>query len=176
MDLRFRLGDMCDVEATFTPDGAGGSYSFINSEVLSGWGYFFYMNSNSNSESVIGQFRNDPNASMYSNQVLDTLHADYRKQVTIGAAYDTVTNIDNLLDNVNSSRAKLGALSAQLMHASDSMSVTLTNSRASRSVILDTDYALTTARLAKAQILLNAGKAMLAQANSLPELVLRLIR
>ena len=176
MDLSFSLGDTGNVSATFTPDGAGGNYSFINSEVLSGWGYFFYMNSNSNSDSVIGQFRNDPNASMYSNQVLDTSHVDYRKQVTIGAAYDTITNIDNLLDNVNSSRAKLGALNAQLVHATDSMSVTLTNTRASRSVILDTDYALTTASMAKEQILLDAGKAMLAQANSLPELVLRLIR
>lgn len=176
MDLTFTLGDAGTVSTSFTPDGAGGSYSFVDSEVLSGWGYFFYMNPNSSSDSVIGQFRNDPNFSMFSNQVLDPSHADYRKTVSIGAADDTVTNIDNLLDNVNASRSKLGALHNQLVYAMDSMSNTLTNTRASRSVILDTDYALTTSQLARTQILTQAGIAMLAQANALPKMVLQLLQ
>ena len=108
MDLVFRLGDTDNVSATFTPDGAGGNYSFINSEVLSGWGYFFYMNSNSNSDGVIGQFRNDPNASMYSNQVLDASHVDYRKQVTIGAAYDTITSVITCSTTLIRREPKLG--------------------------------------------------------------------
>lgn len=174
MDLTFTLGDAGTVSTSFTPDGAGGSYSFVDSEVLSGWGYFFYMNTNSSSDSVIGQFRNDPNYSMYSNQVLDPNHANYRNVVSIGAADDTVTNIDNLLDNVNASRSKLGALHNQLVHAMESMSHTLTNTKSSRSIILDTDYAATTARLAKAQILTQAGTAMLAQANALPKMILQL--
>ena len=176
MDLTFQLGDAGTVSARFIPDGAGGSYSFIDSEVLSGWGNFFCMTTNSSSQSVIGQFRNDPNFSMYSNQLLDPSHADYRKNVSIGTAYDTVANIDHLLDNVNSSRAKLGALNNQLTHAMSSMSVTLTNSQFSRSVILDTDYAFETAQLTKAQITLEAGTAMLAQANTLPKAVLQLLK
>ena len=176
MNMSFTLGDTGTVSTSFTPDGAGGSYSFVDSEVLSGWGYFFYMNSNSNSDSVIGPFRNDPSASMFSNQVLDPSHADYRKQVSIGSADDTVTNIDNLLDNVNASRSKLGALHNQLVHATNSMSTTLTNTRSSRSTILDTDYAVTTAHLAKAQILTQASTAMLAQANALPEVILQLLQ
>lgn len=176
MNMTFTLGDTGTVSTSFTPDGAGGSYSFVDSEVLSGWGYFFYMNSNSNSDSVIGPFRNDPSASMFSNQVLDPSHADYRKQVSIGSADDTVTNIDNLLDNVNASRSKLGALHNQLVHATNSMSTTLTNTRSSRSTILDTDYAVTTAHLAKAQILTQASTAMLAQANALPEVILQLLQ
>ena len=176
MNMTFTLGDTGTVSTSFTPDGAGGSYSFVDSEVLSGWGYFFYMNSNSNSDSVIGPFRNDPSASMFSNQVLDPSHADYRKQVSIGSADDTVTNIDNLLDNVNASRSKLGALHNQLVHATNSMSTTLTNTRSSRSTILDTDYAVTTAHLAKTQILTQASTAMLAQANALPEVVLQLLQ
>ena len=134
------------------------------------------MNSNSNSDSVIGPFRNDPSASMFSNQVLDPSHADYRKQVSIGSADDTVTNIDNLLDNVNASRSKLGALHNQLVHATNSMSTTLTNTLSSRSTILDTDYAVTTAHLAKTQILTQASTAMLAQANALPEVILQLLQ
>lgn len=176
MDLTFQLGDAGTVSASFIPDGAGGSYSFIDSEVLSGWGNFFYMTSNSSSESVIGQFRNDPNFSMYSNQLLDPSHADYRKRVSIGTAYDTVSNIDHLLDNVNSSRAKLGALNNQLIHAMNSMSVSLGNSQSSRSVILDTDYAAETSQLTKTQIMLKAATAMLAQANTLPQVVLDLLR
>ena len=176
MNMSFTLGDTGTISTSFTPDGAGGSYSFVDSEVLSGWGYFFYMNSNSNSDSVIGPFRNDPSASMFSNQVLDPSHADYRKQVSIGSADDTVTNIDNLLDNVNASRSKLGALHNQLVHATNSMSTTLTNTRSSRSTILDTDYAVTTAHLAKTQILTQASTAMLAQANALPEVILQLLQ
>ena len=176
MNMSFTLGDTGTISTSFTPDGAGGSYSFVDSEVLSGWGYFFYMNSNSNSDSVIGPFRNDPSASMFSNQVLDPSHADYRKQVSIGSADDTVTNIDNLLDNVNASRSKLGALHNQLVHATNSMSTTLTNTRSSRSTILDTDYAVTTAHLAKTQILTQASTAMLAQANALPEAILQLLQ
>ena len=176
MDLTFTLGDTGTISTSFTADGAGGSYSFVDSEVLSGWGYFFYMNSNSNSDSVIGPFRNDPSASMFSNQVLDPSHADYRTQVSIGAADDTVTNIDNLLDNVNASRSKLGDLYNQLTHATNSMSTTLANTLSSRSTILDTDYAVTTAHLAKTQILTQASTAMLAQANALPEVILQLLQ
>ena len=134
------------------------------------------MSANSNSDSVIGQFRNDPGYSMYSNQVLDPSHADYHKTVSIGATDDTVTVIDNLLDNVNSSRGRLGALNNQLLHAMNSMSVTFANTLTSRSVVLDTDYALATAQLASAQILTQAGTAMLAQANSAPETLLQLLR
>ena len=113
---------------------------------------------------------------MYSNQVLDPSHADYHKVVSIGVSDDTVTVIDNLLDNVNSSRAKLGALGDQLVHAMNSMSMTLTNTEASRSNILDTDYANTTSKLARAQILKQAATAMLAQANNASEALLRLLR
>ena len=113
---------------------------------------------------------------MYSNQVLDPSHADYHNTVSIGVTDDTVTVIDNLLDNVNSSRAKLGALGNRLVHAMDSMSVTLTNTEASRSAILDTDYANTTSKLARAQILKQAATAMLAQANNASEALLRLLR
>ena len=176
MDLSFQLGDTGTISTSFIPDGAGGNYSFLDSEVLSGWGYFFYMRANSSSESVIGQFRNDPGFSMYSNQVLDPSHADYHKVVSIGVSDDTVTVIDNLLDNVNSSRAKLGAVGNQLVHAMNSISVTLTNTEASRSTILDTDYANTMSELVRAQILRRASTAMLAQANNTPEALLRLLR
>ena len=57
-----------------------------------------------------------------------------------------------------------------------SMSVTLANSQLILSVLHDTDYASETAQLTKAQIMLDAGTAMLAQANTLPKVVLDLLR
>ena len=113
---------------------------------------------------------------MYSNQVMDPSHADYRKTVSIGSADDTVINIDNLLDNVNASRGKLGALHNQLVHAVNSMSTTLTNTRSSSSTILDNDYAVTTAHLAKTQILAQASTAMLAQANARLKVILQFLQ
>ena len=56
------------------------------------------------------------------------------------------------------------------------MGTTLTNTLSSRSTIIDTDYAATTARLAKTQILTQASTAMLAQANALPEVILQLLQ
>ena len=113
MDLSFQLGDTGTISTSFTSDGAGGSYWFMDSEALAGWGYFFCMTNNISSESVIGQFHDDPGFRMNSNQVMDPSHADYHKVVSIGVSDDTVTVIDNLLDNVNSSRAKLGVLDNQ---------------------------------------------------------------
>ena len=134
------------------------------------------MKANSSSASVIDQFRNDPAFSMYSHQVLDTSHADYHKTASIGATDDTVTVFDNLLEKVNFTEGKLGALCNQLLHAMNSMSVTLTNTEASRSTILETDYAQTTSELARVQILQQVATAMLAKATSAPEALLPLVK
>ena len=84
--------------------------------------------------------------------------------------------IDDLLTNVMSSRAKLGATHNRLTHAIDSMTTRAIETRASRSQILDTDYAVTTSSLAKAKILNQASTAMLAQANSAPGIVMMLLK
>ena len=87
-----------------------------------------------------------------------------------------LTEIDNVITAVNSQRATFGAKINQLTYAVDNLSNVKVNSEAARSRILDTDYAKETSELARTQIIQQAGTAMLAQANQLPQTVLSLLQ
>lgn len=96
---------------------------------------------------------------------------------------DTATNagtaigvLDTAIEAVSNQRAVFGAASNQLEHAVDNLTNVKINAEASRSRILDTDYAESTAELARTQIIQQAGTAMLAQANQLPQTVLALLQ
>jgi flagellin len=95
---------------------------------------------------------------------------------TIDGASTAIEDIDKSIDAINSSRAKIGAGINRLTYVTDNLSNIIQNTSASRSQILDTDYATTTTNLARAQIIQQAGTAMLAQANQLPQSVLALLR
>lgn len=84
--------------------------------------------------------------------------------------------IDSAIANISSSRASLGALQNRFSTTISSLQSTSENLSAARSRILDTDYASETASLARNQVLQQAGTAMLAQANALPNGVLTLLR
>ena len=84
--------------------------------------------------------------------------------------------IDSAITSVNSQRATFGAAMNQLTYAVDNLSNVKVNSEAARSRILDTDYAQETSELARTQIIQQAGTAMLAQANQLPQTVLSLLQ
>ena len=94
--------------------------------------------------------------------------------ITVAAA--TVAEIDVVIGDVSAQRATFGAISNRLTHAVDNLTNVRTNSEASRSRILDTDYAAATSELARTQIIQQAGTAMLAQANQLPQTVLALLQ
>jgi len=83
---------------------------------------------------------------------------------------------DAALASVNSQRASFGALQSRFSSTISNLSATTENLSASRSRIVDTDFAAETASLTRGQILQQAGTAMLAQANSLPNGVLSLLR
>ena len=95
---------------------------------------------------------------------------------SVANANTAITAIDTALGTVNTSRATYGAAINQLTHAADNLTNVKTNTEASRSRILDTDYAESTAELARTQIIQQAGTAMLAQANQLPQTVLALLQ
>jgi len=84
--------------------------------------------------------------------------------------------IDDALSTVNSARATLGATQNRLETTVTDLKNNVENLSASRSRIEDADFASETAQLAKSQILQQAGMAMLAQANQLPQQVLSLLR
>ena len=84
--------------------------------------------------------------------------------------------IDSALGQVNSSRANLGALQNRFESVVASINVTSENLSSARGRIVDADFAKETANLSRAQILQQAGTAMVAQANQLPQGVLSLLR
>jgi len=94
----------------------------------------------------------------------------------INMASKSITEIDVVIADVSAQRASFGAVSNRLTHAVDNLTNVKTNSESSRSRILDTDYAAATSELARTQIIQQAGTAMLAQANQLPQTVLALLQ
>ena len=94
----------------------------------------------------------------------------------ITTASAAMTTIDSAITVVNSQRATFGAAMNQLTYAVDNLSNVKVNAEAARSRVLDTDYALETSELARTQIIQQAGTAMLAQANQLPQTVLSLLQ
>ena len=83
---------------------------------------------------------------------------------------------DDALSQINTLRSNMGAFINRLNYAADNLTNIATNTSASRSRILDTDYAQATTELAKRQIIQQAATAMLAQANQQPASVLSLLQ
>lgn len=84
--------------------------------------------------------------------------------------------LDSAMDKVNADRAKMGAVMNRLQHVVENLSNVSTNSAASRSQIEDADYAKASSDLARAQIIQQAATAVLAQANTSQQTVLKLLQ
>jgi flagellin len=98
-------------------------------------------------------------------------------EVTTNADANTAMGyIDTAIDAVNSRRAVLGAAISRLEHTVDNLENNAVNHAASRSRILDADYAAETTELARTQIIQQAGTAMLSQANQKAQTVLKLLQ
>ena len=95
---------------------------------------------------------------------------------TVGGANAALSSIDAALATVSSSRASLGAVQNRFSSTITSLQTTSENLSAARSRIQDADFAQETANLSRAQVLQQAGTAMVAQANQLPQQVLTLLR
>ena len=95
---------------------------------------------------------------------------------TAAIAQTTIATLDTALNSINSQRATIGAGINRMTYAADNMSNIAANATASRSTIMDTDYATASTNLAKNQIIQQAATAMLAQANQQPQAVLSLLK
>ena len=91
-------------------------------------------------------------------------------------ALDITLSIDNALSIVNTQRATLGAVQSRFQAVVSSLQTSSQNLAAAKSQITDADFAMETASLSRNQILQQAGVAMLAQANALPNNVLSLLK
>jgi flagellin len=107
---------------------------------------------------------------------LDTSTIGAANVLTVTGANDTIQRIDSALTSVSSLRSTFGAIQNRFESTIANLQSVSENLSASRSRILDTDFAAETANLTRAQILQQAGTAILAQANSVPQNVLSLLR
>ena len=87
-----------------------------------------------------------------------------------------IDNIDTALNTVNNTRATYGAIQSRFDAVISNLQVAVENQTAARSRIMDADFAQETANMSRAQILQQAGNAMVAQANQLPQQVLSLLQ
>ena len=91
-------------------------------------------------------------------------------------ATTAIDNLDTLIDTVNSERATYGAVQNRFDAIISNLQISSENQSAARSRIMDADFAQETASLTRAQVLQQAGVAMLSQANAAPSNVLALLR
>jgi flagellin len=92
------------------------------------------------------------------------------------SASAAIAYIDSAINTVNSQRATIGATINRMTYAADNITNVSSNISASRSSIMDTDYAAASTNLSKNQIIQQAATAMLAQANQQPQSVLSLLK
>jgi flagellin len=87
-----------------------------------------------------------------------------------------IATIDSAINTVNTQRATIGAAINRMTYAVDNITNISSNTSASRSTIMDTDYATASTNLSKNQIIQQAATAMLAQANQMPNVILSLLK
>jgi flagellin len=125
----------------------------------------------------VGASENDTIEASFSN--LSSGDVATALATSIGTQSDSqgaLGSIDAAISQVDTARSQWGAVMNRLTYAADNASNVSLNSAASRSQIMDTDYAKATAEMARAMILDQAGAAMLSQANQQPYYVLALLR
>ena len=106
----------------------------------------------------------------------DALGIDTLSIATQAQSWVALKKIDAALNQVNSARADLGALQSRFESSVANIEIQVENLAASRGRIVDADFAKETANLSRTQILQQAGTAMVAQANKLPQGVLQLLQ
>lgn len=96
--------------------------------------------------------------------------------LTVQAANDVTQSVNKSLDKIAQTRASMGAVMNRLEHVIDNLTNVVMNSEASRSQIEDADYAKASTELARTQIMQQAATAVLAQANTSQQTVLKLLQ
>ena len=141
----------------------------------------FQVGANTTSNDTISITTTDMTAAAAITTVAGTDNAGSGRAVidataSAGTIQGVIGNIDTALDTVNAERATLGASQSRFEAVISNLQISIENQSAARSRIVDTDFAAETANLSRANILQQAGNAMVAQANQLPQQVLQLLR
>ncbi|KZK30169.1 flagellin [Delftia sp. GW456-R20] len=152
---------------------------FNGQELLTGSGgnsgtFQFQIGSNTASDNQISITTSDLASAM--GDVAQGTGANATLGSTAATALAAVTALDDAIDAVNGKRADFGASQNRFDAVISNLQVASENTASARSRITDADFASETANLSRAQILQQAGTAMVAQANQLPQGVLALLR
>jgi flagellin len=132
---------------------------------------------NSNYSFQVGFASNDTVAVGFNSLAASALFGAAVGDITsIASAATEVTNIDTALNNLNAGRAEAGAHINRLEHTVSNLMNVIQRTEEARSRIEDADFATESASLARANVLTQAGSAMLAQANQSPQYILALLR
>lgn len=111
-----------------------------------------------------------------TNGVMNERGIDQIDVTTQASAWLALKKIDSAVDQVNGARATLGAMQTRFENAVNNIDIQVENLSAARGRIMDADFAKETANLSRTQILQQAGTAMVAQANQIPQNVLKLLQ
>jgi len=135
----------------------------------------FQIGANTTSDDVITVQTTDMKSASQITLVTGTSSA-IDAAATTGAIATVIDNIDKALDTVNDTRATFGATQSRFDAIISNLQQSVENQAAARSRIMDADFAAETASMSRAQILQQAGTAMVAQANQLPQQVMQLLQ
>ena len=152
-----------------TLTGTGNDDQYFSSDVVS-----FQVGANASQTITVafGEFETDQTTGVFSGAIdSSTIGVS-----TAASAAAAMAVIDTAISGVDSQRAGFGSALNRLNMAIANLSNAKLNAEASRSRVLDTDYAAETAELARTQIIAQAGIAMLSQANAQPQNVLALLQ
>lgn len=178
-DFSVQVGSGTAVEITGTFDSAAALADAINTNVR---GVYASIGSDGtmtiNSSEMITLAGTEAQGTLgfatLENDVGGNLSASNVK--TAAGANDTMMRIDSALTSVSTLRSTFGAIQNRFESTITNLSAVAENLTAARSRIMDADFAAETGAMTKAQILQQAGVSILSQANSLPQLVLRLLQ
>jgi len=153
---------------------------FNGENILNGTAsYVFQVGANSGSENQITIASTDISlngATAFTNVASGGSTASALNTTTASANTLNIAALDTAISTVNDRRASLGALQSRFENTIGYLRTASENQSAARSRIMDADFASETANLSRSQILQQAGTAMIAQANQLPQGVLALLR
>ena len=135
----------------------------------------FQVGANTTTNDVVTvAFENLNSATAITN--ITTSAAQIGSGVSAAAIASVIDNLDTAINSINDKRATFGATQSRFEAIIANLQVSVENQAAARSRIMDADFAVETANLSRANILQQAGNAMVAQANQLPQQVLSLLR
>jgi flagellin len=150
--------------------GTGNADQWFGTTAPAHLSYQVGANSNQTVTMSFGDFKTDSANGVYGSAI------NYWNIKTESAANTALSGLTSSINNVNAQRATFGSTVNRLAYAIDNLANVSLNAEASRSRVEDADYAQETSQLARTQIIQQAGTAMLAQANALPQTVLALLK